>query len=177
MKKIAVFCGSRKGTDPSFITLAQNLGKKIAENNFGLVYGGAQIGLMGEVADAVLALNGKVWGVMPKCLSDREIDHHHLTELIIADSMHERKQKMYDLADAYIAMPGGIGTLDEICEVITWSHIGIHAKPIYLLNYKNFYMHFWQQLKLMSEMDFISAEQLSKIKIVTNVDEIINELK
>lgn len=139
MKSIAVFCGSRDGASSAYIQGAKQLGTELAKQKITLVYGGARVGIMGAVADTVLEYGGKVIGVMPKFLQDKELSHPHLTELIIVESMHERKMKMASLADGFIALPGGPGTLEEYFEVFTWAQIGLHRKPCGLLNINHYY--------------------------------------
>ncbi len=136
---ICVFTGSSLGRNESYQHAAKQLGAELAQRNIGLVYGGASVGLMGAVADAALSDGGKVIGVLPQSLAAMEIAHKHLTELRIVSSMHERKAQMADLSDAFIALPGGIGTLEETFEVWTWSQLGIHNKPLGLLNVAGFY--------------------------------------
>jgi len=137
--RICVFCGSSPGLKPEYLQAAHALGTEIARRGFGLVYGGASIGLMGEVANAALNAGGDVIGVIPKFLSDYEISHTGLTELHITTSMHERKTKMAELSDAFAVLPGGIGTLEETFEIATWAQLGLHQKPIGLLNVENYY--------------------------------------
>jgi uncharacterized protein (TIGR00730 family) len=137
--KICVFCGSNHGSHPEYRESAVSLGRLLAERGVGIVYGGAHLGLMGAMADAALAAGGDVTGVMPQSLVDREIAHTGLTKLHIVHSMHERKQLMADLSDAFIALPGGFGTLEEFCEVLTWNQLGIHGKPCGLLNIRGYY--------------------------------------
>ena len=139
LKSICVFCGSRFGEPDSFRLAAANLGAEIAKRDLRLIYGGGRVGLMGVVADAVLSHGGEVTGVIPDLLAQREIPHLGLTELILTGSMHERKATMADLADGFIALPGGFGTLEEFCEVLTWSQLGIHRKPIGLLDVDQFF--------------------------------------
>ncbi|HEX8435749.1 TIGR00730 family Rossman fold protein [Archangium sp.] len=139
LKSVCVFCGSRNGTRPEYLAGARALGAELARRGLTLVYGGTSVGLMGAMADAALAQGGKVVGVLPKVLSDREIAHPRLTELHLVDSMHTRKAMMAERADAFIAMPGGIGTFEELFEITTWAQIGIHHKPIGLLNVADFY--------------------------------------
>lgn len=134
MKALCVYCGSNIGTDETYIAGARRLGGLLAENGIGLVYGGASKGLMGVVADTVLAAGGTVKGIIPKPLLEKEIAHTGLQELHVVNSMHERKFMMAELADGFIAMPGGFGTLEEIVEMLTWAQLGIHAKPCGLLN-------------------------------------------
>jgi uncharacterized protein (TIGR00730 family) len=136
---ITVFCGSNHGADPAYTAAAVALGTALAERDIGLVYGGGDVGLMGEVADAVLAGGGRVTGVIPQHLWDKEVGHSGLTELLVVESMHERKLAMADRADAFIALPGGVGTFEELFEAITWTQLGIHEKPVGLLDVAGFY--------------------------------------
>lgn len=139
MKAIAVFCGSGEGASPIYREGAARLGRELARRGIALVYGGANVGLMGAVADAVLERGGKAIGVLPRFLRDREIAHDGLTELILVDSMHERKAKMGEMADGFIALPGGPGTLEEFFEVFTWGRLALHRKPVGLLNLGGYY--------------------------------------
>jgi uncharacterized protein (TIGR00730 family) len=138
-KSVCVFCGSRMGARPEYLEGARALGAEIARRGLTLVYGGTSVGLMGALADAALAGGGKVVGVLPQVLSDREIAHKGLTELHLVDSMHTRKAMMAQLSGAFIAMPGGVGTFEELFEMTTWAQLGIHQKPIGLLNVADFY--------------------------------------
>jgi uncharacterized protein (TIGR00730 family) len=139
LRKVCVFCGSSMGLRPVYRDTAIRLGTLLAELEIGLVYGGAHVGLMGILADSCLAAGGEVTGVIPQALVDREIAHTNLTQLDVVVSMHDRKKRMADLADAFIALPGGFGTLEEFCEVLTWNHLGIHNKPCGLLNIEGYY--------------------------------------
>lgn len=139
MKSIAVFCGSSMGNHPQFQEVTQQLGELFGSRGIDLIYGGAQVGLMGVVADATLKAGGKAIGVLPKFLGAREIAHHGLNELIMVDSMHERKQKMSELCEGVITLPGGFGTMEELFEFITWAQLGLHKKPIGLLNVAGYY--------------------------------------
>ncbi|HEX8363038.1 MAG TPA: TIGR00730 family Rossman fold protein [Longimicrobium sp.] len=139
MKRVCVFCGSSAGSRPVYAEAARATGRLLAERGIGLVYGGGNVGLMGEVADAVLAAGGEVTGVIPRQLMEREVGHRGLTELHVVGTMHERKALMADLADGFIALPGGFGTLDELCEVLTWSQLGIHAKPCGVLDVDGYF--------------------------------------
>jgi len=134
-----VFCGSSTGSDPIYAEASRNLGRLLAREGIGLVYGGGSVGLMGEIADAVLSSGGEVTGVIPHALWAREVGHRGLTDLRIVDTMHERKALMADLADAFIALPGGLGTLEEIFEIWTWAQLGLHAKPLGFLDVNGFY--------------------------------------
>ncbi|HEX8831567.1 MAG TPA: TIGR00730 family Rossman fold protein [Longimicrobium sp.] len=139
MKRVCVFCGSSAGNRPVYAEAARATGRALAERGIGLVYGGGNVGLMGEVADAVLAAGGEVIGVIPRQLMEREVGHGGLTTLEVVGTMHERKARMADLADGFVALPGGFGTLDELCEVLTWSQLGIHAKPCGVLNVDGYF--------------------------------------
>jgi len=139
MRRVCVFCGSSFGADPIFRRSARAVGALLAQRGFDLVYGGGNIGLMGEIANAVLEHHGHVIGVIPRALADRELAHLSLQDLRIVDSMHERKALMADLADAFVALPGGLGTLEEFCEILTWAQLGIHTKPCGLLNVRAYY--------------------------------------
>ena len=143
MKRVCVFCGSNPGLGDVYMEAARTLGRTLAESGMGLVYGGAKVGMMGAVADAALAAGGEVVGVMPSSLIQREIAHRDLTELHEVGSMHERKALMEQLSDGFIAMPGGFGTLDEFCEILTWAQLAIHSKPCGLLNVAGYYDAFF----------------------------------
>lgn len=139
MKSLCVYCGSSIGASPAYAEAARALAKVMVENNILLVYGGGDVGLMGVIADEVIRLGGEATGVIPKALMDKEVGHNGLTRLHIVKDMHERKAMMAELSDGFIAMPGGIGTLEELFEVFTWSQLGFHDKPIGLLNVNGFY--------------------------------------
>jgi uncharacterized protein (TIGR00730 family) len=139
MRRLCVFCGSSVGARPAYAAAAAAMGTTLAQRGIGLVYGGGNIGLMGVVADAALAAGGEVIGVIPHALEKRELAHCGVTALHVVDSMHERKAKMADLSDAFIAMPGGVGTFEEFFEVVTWTQLGLHRKPCGLLNVDGFY--------------------------------------
>jgi uncharacterized protein (TIGR00730 family) len=139
MKRICVFCGSNSGSRPEYSAVARELALLLAGRRIGIVYGGGNVGLMGVLADAALEAGGEVIGVIPELLVTKEVAHHGVTELRIVQTMHERKALMNDLSDAFIALPGGFGTLDEFFEVLTWSQLGFHAKPCGLLNVSGFH--------------------------------------
>jgi len=139
MRRLCVFCGSSAGRDPDYRRLAEALGRTLAERGIGLVYGGGRVGLMGVLADAAMAGGGAVIGVIPQALLDREIGHRGLTDLRVVGSMHERKALMAELADGFVALPGGVGTLEELFEVWTWGQLGLHAKPCGVLDRDGFY--------------------------------------
>jgi uncharacterized protein (TIGR00730 family) len=146
MKRICVFCGSSRGTDPVYAGAAASVGALLARLGIGVVYGGGRVGLMGTLADAALAAGGEVIGVIPESIVALEVAHGGLADLRVVGSMHERKALMADLSDGFIALPGGYGTLDEFCEVLTWAQLGLHGKPCGLLNIAGFYDHFLQHL-------------------------------
>ena len=139
MKRICVFCGSSSGARPVYVESARRLGRAMADRGIGLVFGGGKVGLMGTIADEVLAAGGEVIGIIPHGLRVREVAHERLTELRVVHSMHERKAMMAELSDGFVSMPGGMGTLEETCEVLTWAQLGIHDKPCGLLNVDGFY--------------------------------------
>src|SRR6478609_6235349 len=155
IKSIAVFCGSSLGNDPHFQIQAKLLGQTLAKQNIELVYGGAKIGLMGAVADGALDEGGKVIGILPKFLRSKEIAHEGLTQLILVDSMHERKTKMNELCDGVIALPGGYGTLEEFFEMLTWSQLGLHQKPVAILNVNGFYDSLTALVQTMVDKGFL----------------------
>jgi uncharacterized protein (TIGR00730 family) len=139
MRRVCVFCGSSVGNQRAYREGAEALGAVLADRGIGLIYGGGNVGLMGVIADAVMARGGNVIGVIPQSLADREIAHAGITELRVVDSMHTRKAMMAELADAFVAMPGGVGTFEEFFEVVTWTQLGLHRKPCGLLNVNGFY--------------------------------------
>lgn len=139
MKSVTVFCGSNAGVRAEYAAAARNLARELVERNIRLVYGGGNVGLMGIIADEVMRLGGEVIGIIPKSLDDREVGHRGITELKIVASMHERKAQMAELADGFIAMPGGIGTFEEFFEILTWAQLGFHDKPCGILNIADYY--------------------------------------
>lgn len=155
MKSVAVFCGSSMGASLAYKKGAVRLGKELARQKLTLVYGGSSVGIMGVVADTVLAEGGKVIGVIPKMLEEREISHPHLTELIVVDSMHTRKTKMAELADGFIALPGGPGTMEEFFEIFTWAQLGLHQKPCGILNIDQYYDLLISFFTHMNEQQFL----------------------
>lgn len=155
MKNVAVFCGSSVGASNVYIENAKKLGEELAKRNLTLVYGGASIGLMGAVADAVLEEGGHVIGIMPRFLEQREISHTRLSELIIVDSMHERKARMAELADGFVVLPGGPGTLEEFFEIFTWAQLGLHQKPCGLLNINHYFDPLLELFQHMTKEQFM----------------------
>ncbi|WP_409327891.1 LOG family protein [Staphylococcus pseudoxylosus] len=158
MKRIAVYCGASKGNDPSYMSEAYHLGKTMAEKGYELIFGAGSVGIMGAIQDGVLDHGGSAIGVMPNMLNEKEITSKKLTELILVDSMHERKNKMAELADAFIMAPGGAGSLEEFFEMYSWSQIGIHQKPIAVFNINGFFDPLQSLLSHMIEEGFIDAK-------------------
>ncbi len=167
MKSVCVFCGSRSGDDPAYAEAARVLGETLAEAGIGLVYGGGHVGLMGAVADAVLAAGGDVTGVMPKALVEREISHTGLTQLHVVSSMHERKAMMSELSEGFVALPGGTGTLEEFFEVLTWAQLGEHGKPCGLLNVAGYYDPLIAVFDRMVDRGFLSKAHRAMILVET----------
>ncbi len=172
IKSIAVFCASSEGNNPIYMETAYSVGKFLAQNNIRLIYGGAGVGCMGAVAKGALDHNGEVIGVLPHFLNKREIAHLGLTELIQVESMHERKLKMSDLADACISLPGGYGTMEELFEIITWGQLGLHKKPSALLNVNGFYDALIQQLKRMNEDGLLQSKYLAMLLVENDIEKL-----
>ena len=177
IRSIAVFCGSSRGTDPEFASQARLLGESLAIRDIEVVYGGAMVGLMNEVAEGALSAGGHIIGVMPRFLVDKEIAHKQLTELILVDSMHERKLAMNDRCDGVIAMPGGFGTLDELFEMITWAQLGLHFKPIGILNTKGFYDPLIAQINMMTSQGFLKAVHRDMLIVSDGIDSLLHGMQ
>ncbi|WP_067841410.1 LOG family protein [Amphibacillus sediminis] len=158
MKHIAVFCGSSVGASQVYIENAKQFGKELAHRDIKLVYGGASVGVMGAIADTVLAEGGQVIGVMPRFLEQREISHKKLSKLIVVESMHQRKAKMAELADGFVALPGGPGTLEEFFEIFTWAQLGLHQKPLGLLNINQYYDPLVELFNHMTKEQFLNEK-------------------
>ena len=176
IKRICVFCGSNHGARSAYIGAAQQLGKALVSQGVGLVYGGGSIGLMTVVADAVLEEKGEVIGVIPHALSSKEFAHDGLTELHLVSSMHERKAMMAELSGAFIAMPGGFGTLDEFFEIVTWAQLGLHTKPIGLLNVGGYFDLLLKFVDYMQQERFISTEHRQLIITSHDPEELLLKL-
>ncbi|RXM47587.1 TIGR00730 family Rossman fold protein [Flavobacterium sp. YO12] len=177
MKRITVFCASSFGTEKIYEEQAIALGKTLAEQNIELVYGGANVGLMGAVADGALNAGGKVIGVLPNFLRSKEIAHLGLTELILVESMHERKTKMNDLCDGVIALPGGFGTLEELFEMLTWAQLGLHKKPIAILNVNGFYDALIALLQTMTEKGLLKEVNQKMLLVSDTIDDLLYQMK
>lgn len=168
MKRICVYCGSNPGRGPHYREAAEQLGSLLATNGLGLVYGGASIGVMGAVADAVLDAGGEVIGVIPHALATKEVAHNGLTELLVVESMHERKARMAELSDGFVALPGGWGTMEEIFEALTWAQLGLHAKPCGLLNIRGYFDHLSAFLEHSIDQGFVKPDY--RAMIMTEAD-------
>lgn len=167
MKSVAVFCGARHGHDPVYTEAARQLGSEMGQRGLNLVYGGGHVGLMGEVADACLAAGGDVVGVIPDFMVARELAMQNLTELHVTDSMHTRKALMASRADAFIALPGGFGTLDELFEILTWRQIGLHGKPIGLLNIAGYYDALLGFVEHATKAGFVGERERTFLQVAT----------
>ncbi|WP_075259122.1 LOG family protein [Herbaspirillum camelliae] len=159
MKSICVYCGSSPGASPAYAEAARKLAREMVNNNIALVYGGGNVGLMGIIASEVMQLGGEATGVIPKALLDKELGHHGLTRLHIVKDMHERKAMMAELSDGFVAMPGGMGTLEELFEVLTWAQLGFHYKPICLYNVEGFYDNLIAFVDHLVSQRFVSSDQ------------------
>lgn len=170
--RVCVFCGSKNGEDKDLKNLARDLGGFIADNGHELVYGGANVGLMGAVADGALDKGGYVIGVLPEVLKQYEVAHEGLSEFHWVDSMHERKAKMEDLSDIFITLPGGVGTLEEFFEQLTWKQIGIHKKPVVLFNYKEYYSSLIGFMQNVERAGFLREGDVQNLSIVETISEL-----
>jgi uncharacterized protein (TIGR00730 family) len=177
LSRICVYCGSSAGASPDFAEAARSLGELLARNGITLVYGGAAVGLMGVLADAALSAGGEVVGVIPRDLFRREIPHRGLTELIEVGSMHERKLKMFELADAFVALPGGLGTVEELTEMATWGQLGMHHKPIATLDVLGYWTAFHAFLRQAVGHGFMKAENLGLILNVAGAGDVLPALQ
>ncbi|HVA68562.1 MAG TPA: TIGR00730 family Rossman fold protein [Candidatus Binataceae bacterium] len=177
MKRLCVFCGSSPGADPAYAHAARKLGSILAKARIGLVYGGASVGLMAEIADAAMEERGEVIGVIPRSMVDMEVAHSGLTDLRIVDSMHQRKALMGDLSDGFIAMPGGLGTLEEFFEVLTWAQLGMHAKPCGLLNVGGFYDQLLAFLDHATGQRFIKPAHRATVLVAESPEDLLAQFE
>jgi uncharacterized protein (TIGR00730 family) len=177
IRKICVYCGSGPGTHPAFVKAAHAFGKILAENNIGLVYGGGSVGIMGELAAATLANDGNVTGIIPEFLVAREHALREVDQLIVTRDLHERKLKMFEMADAFVALPGGIGTLEELVEQLTWAQLGRHSKPILIANIEGFWEPLCALLEHMRNLEFIRRELSFTLLVANTVEEILPKLR
>ena len=176
MKRVCIYCGSSPGALPDYATAARQCGTLLARRGLAVVYGGGNVGLMGIVADAALAAGGEVIGVIPRRMIARELAHGGVSSLIAVDSMHERKQKMADLADAFIALPGGIGTLEEMFEALTWLQLDLHRKPVGLLNVAGYYDALLDFLDHMQNQRFITPEHCESLVVDNTIEGLLDRL-
>lgn len=177
MKKLAVFCGSKDGASPVFREAAATLGTALAQHDLQLVYGGSRVGTMGAVADAVLAADGQAIGVLPHFLQEKEIAHPNLTELHLVSSMHERKAKMAELADGFIILPGGPGTMEEFFEVFTWAQLGLHEKPCGILNIDGYYDSLIALFKQMETQGFLIPEHAAMLLVESTPEALLERFR
>jgi uncharacterized protein (TIGR00730 family) len=176
MRTLAVYCGSSSGTNPAYRQAAAALGSALAQRGCAVIYGGSHAGLMGVVADAALAAGGRVVGVIPDALVSREVAHQGLSELHVVRTMHQRKALMNDLAEGFVALPGGIGTLDEIVEMFTWTQLGIHRKPCAFLNVEGYYDGLLAFLRHTVSQGFLQQHQADQLLVAGSVDELLERL-
>jgi hypothetical protein len=176
MKRVCVFCGSNKGARAEYVSAAKAMGQALVKRNIGLVYGGGNVGLMGVIADAMLAEGGEVIGVIPQALVAREVAHQNLTEQRIVGTMHERKALMAELSDAFIAMPGGMGTFDEFCEILTWAQLGIHQKPCGVLNVENYFTPLLTMFEHAMNEGFLRAEHRALVLEASAPEQLLEAL-
>jgi|SRR5579864_6519564 len=176
MRRVCVFCGSKCGNGSKYIDAAKAFAECLVRRRLGLVYGGGDIGLMGVLADTMLPLGGNVIGVIPRLLEAKELAHHGITELLVVESMHARKALMADKADAFVALPGGFGTADELFEILTWRQLYIHDKPIGILNVAGFFDSFLAWLDRMVEEGFLSAKNRQLLTVESEAGQLLNRL-
>lgn len=177
LASICVFCGSSPGSDPDFKVVAKELGALLADQEITLVYGGAKIGIMGQVAEAALDNDGVVIGVIPEFLKTKEVVHTGLSELIVNKNMHERKMKMQELSDGFIALPGGFGTLEELFEILTWGQLGLHQKPIGLLNVNGYYDDLLRLFQTMVGKGLLKENHLRLLLVDTSAQGLLNKMR
>ena len=176
MKRISVFCGSSLGVDEVFAEQARLLGKALAQRNIELVYGGSNIGLMRELANAALEHQGEVIGVMPHFMKEKELAHKNLTRLEVVNTMQERKTKMYELSDGAIALPGGFGTLDELFELLTWGQLGLHRKPVAILNTADYYKHLLSFIQTMTDKGFLHEANRTMLLVGDDIENLLDRM-
>ncbi|RXZ42734.1 TIGR00730 family Rossman fold protein [Crenobacter cavernae] len=177
LESICVFCGANPGARPQYLAAAQAFGRRVAEEGLTLVYGGGNIGLMGAVADAALEAGGRVLGIIPGFLKDKEVAHDGLSELVVTESMHQRKAQMAAHSDAFVALPGGFGTFEELFEMITWSQLHLHQKPVALLNLNGFYDPLMAQIDRAISEGFIREENRPLVTAHPDIDDLVAALK
>ena len=177
IKNVCVYCGSSSQVDDAYKKAAVDLGGLIAKENWGVVYGGGHVGLMGLVADSALEKGGDVIGIIPSHIEEREVQHTNLTELHVVDTMHVRKQMMVDRSQAFVILPGGLGTLDELFELLTWKQLGLHDKPIVIVNVNGYWEKMLVAVKHIADQGFMRQDDLKMFIAVDGVDEVVDALK
>lgn len=177
MERVCVYCASSSKINPIYFETAEKLGKIFANNNTELIYGGGSVGLMGKLADTIMDAGGKVTGVIPRFMCEVEWQHNGISDLVITETMHERKEKMAALADAVVALPGGCGTIEELMEVITWKQLGIFNKPIVILNVNNYYSHLIAQLEQSIDEHFMIEKHREMWTVVTTAEDVLGAIK
>ena len=176
MQRLAIYCGSATPADPIYMPSARALGRALAERGIGVVYGGGRLGLMGAVADAALAAGGEVIGIIPQALVDAEVAHRDLTELHVVPGMHERKKAFTDLADGFVTIPGGTGTMDELWEALSWAQLGYHADPVGLLNTAGYYDHLIAFVEKMAEVGFMRPAHRDILLVADTLDALLDKM-
>lgn len=177
IKSLCVYCGSSGNVDQDFRDAAKDMGEAMAKADIQLVYGGGHVGLMGIIADGVMNAGGQAIGIIPEHISSKEVQHKGLTELHVVDTMHTRKQMMVDKSDAFLVLPGGIGTLDELCEIMTWRQLGIHDMPIIIANIKDYWTPFLGMIDHIIEQGFMREGDNKLVHVVTSLDDVIPALE
>ena len=172
LKSVCIFCGSSAGKNPSYTQSAKEVGTLLTKNNLRLIYGGASIGVMAAVAQTMLDGGGNVVGIMPQSIIDLEVAHTGLSEFIKTKDMHERKKLMHDMSDLFIALPGGMGTMDELCETITWAQLDFHKKPTVIFNHNGYYDHFIAHIKQMNKEGFYSDAHMKLFTVCSNLEDL-----
>ena len=176
MKRLAVYCGSASPADPRYIQATRDVGTALAERGIGVVYGGGRLGLMGAIADSALAAGGEVIGVIPKALVSLEVAHRGLTDLQVVDTMHERKQAFTDLADGFLTLPGGTGTMDELWEALSWAQLGYHSKPVGLLNVSGYYDGIIAYWRMMQDVGFLRPQHRDLLIASDNLADLLEAM-
>jgi uncharacterized protein (TIGR00730 family) len=176
-KKICVYCGSSSKVDETYRKAARDLGKILSQNGLDLVYGGGHVGLMGIIADSVLESGGQVTGIIPRHIQEKEVAHETLTELHVVESMHERKKMMVDLSDGFVILPGGLGTMDEFFEIMTWRQLGLHQKPIVIVNINEYWSPLLSLIDNMVDNGFARADDRLYMHVREGVDEVVEALE
>lgn len=176
MKRVCIFCASNLGNQPIYAQTAFEVGQTLGENNLDLIYGGASVGLMGKLADGALSKNGNVIGIIPKFLKTKEIEHTGITELITVNTMHERKAKMHEMSDAFIALPGGFGTMEELFEILTWAQLNLHQKPIGILNTNGYYNSLLKLIETMIQEGIVKENYKNLLLVSEDIHDLLSQL-